>query len=44
MIFYPDWLMHLEVIARSIFYIGVGFGLFTHFTLKWFEFIWQPKV
>ncbi len=40
MLFYPDWLLQLEVIARSLLYAGIGFGLFTHCFFKWIEVVW----
>ena len=39
--FYPDWLFIMEVIAKSILYIGIGFGIFTHFFFKWIEYAWS---
>tara|TARA_Y100001938_G_C7860681_1_gene315429 strand:- start:343 stop:474 length:132 start_codon:yes stop_codon:yes gene_type:complete len=41
MILGPDWLFYLEMIAKSMLYIGIGFGAFTLATFKWLEFIFN---
>ena len=39
MMFYPDWLWYIEVLCKSVFYVGIGFALITHFLFKWLELI-----
>ena len=39
MILVPDWLIIIEAVSRSILYVGIGFSLFTHFLIKWLEYI-----
>jgi hypothetical protein len=43
MILVADWLMTLEIIARAMLYIGIGFGIFTLATFKWLEFIFEKN-
>ena len=34
MIFYPDWLIIIEAVSRSILYVGIAFSLFVYFLLR----------
>tara|TARA_R100000664_G_C2722741_1_gene115707 strand:+ start:671 stop:838 length:168 start_codon:yes stop_codon:yes gene_type:complete len=34
MMFYPDWLFIIEVIAKSTLYLGIGLGLTVHSLIR----------
>jgi hypothetical protein len=40
MILGPDWLFYVEIIAKSMLYFGIGFGIFSHYFFKWIESVW----
>jgi hypothetical protein len=36
---FPEWLVFIEIIARSLFYTGIGFSLIVFFMIRGIEFI-----